>query len=96
MAGQWELSESRGSRSVLREPEGETPSGHSPSLVFWARGVQPPTAIGGEMLSTARIQFVLAPCLSIFPGTVIVITSVLSINLCGDGLRDALNPRQLP
>ena len=33
-AGQWELSESRGSRSVLREPEGATPSGHSPSFKF--------------------------------------------------------------
>jgi ABC-type dipeptide/oligopeptide/nickel transport system permease subunit len=30
------------------------------------------------------------------PGQVIVITTVLSINLFGDGLRDALNPRQLP
>jgi Group II intron, maturase-specific domain len=30
MARQWELSESRGSRSVLREPQGETPSGYSP------------------------------------------------------------------
>jgi hypothetical protein len=43
MAGQWELSESRGSRSVLREPEGETPSGHSPSLKDdeWPEGVSP-------------------------------------------------------
>jgi len=45
-AGQWELSESRGSRSVLREPEGETPSGHSPC--------------GGPDRRTCKVAFVRA------------------------------------
>ena len=63
------------------------------SLSFLGLGVQPPTADWGEMLSSGRNQFALAPWLSIFPGLAIVIT-VLSINLFGDGLRDALDPRQ--
>ncbi len=63
------------------------------SLSFLGLGVQPPTPDWGEMLSSGRNQFALAPWLSIFPGLAIVIT-VLSINLFGDGLRDALDPRQ--
>jgi peptide/nickel transport system permease protein len=63
------------------------------SLSFLGLGVQPPTADWGEMLSSGRNQFALAPWLSIFPGLAIVIT-VLSVNLFGDGLRDALDPRQ--
>jgi peptide/nickel transport system permease protein len=63
------------------------------SLSFLGLGVQPPTADWGEMRSSGRNQFTLAPWLSIFPGLAIVIT-VLSINLFGDGLRDALDPRQ--
>jgi peptide/nickel transport system permease protein len=63
------------------------------SLSFLGLGVQPPTSDWGEMLSSGRNQFALAPWLSIFPGLAIVIT-VLTINLFGDGLRDALDPRQ--
>jgi peptide/nickel transport system permease protein len=63
------------------------------SLSFLGLGVQPPTPDWGEMLSSGRNQFALAPWLSIFPGLAIVMT-VLSVNLFGDGLRDALDPRQ--
>jgi peptide/nickel transport system permease protein len=63
------------------------------SLSFLGLGVQPPTSDWGEMLSSGRNQFTLAPWLSIFPGLAIVVT-VLTINLFGDGLRDALDPRQ--
>jgi peptide/nickel transport system permease protein len=63
------------------------------SLSFLGLGVQPPTSDWGEMLSSGRNQFALAPWLSIFPGLAIIVT-VLSINLFGDGLRDALDPRQ--
>jgi peptide/nickel transport system permease protein len=63
------------------------------SLSFLGLGVQPPTADWGEMLSSGRNHFALAPWLSIFPGLAIVVT-VLAINLFGDGLRDALDPRQ--
>ena len=63
------------------------------SLSFLGLGVQPPTADWGEMLSSGRNSFALAPWLSIFPGLAIVVT-VLAINLFGDGLRDALDPRQ--
>jgi peptide/nickel transport system permease protein len=63
------------------------------SLSFLGLGVQPPTADWGEMLSSGRNYFALAPWLSIFPGLALVVT-VLAINLFGDGLRDALDPRQ--
>lgn len=63
------------------------------SLSFLGLGVQPPTSDWGEMLSSGRNYFALAPWLSIFPGLAIVVT-VLAINLFGDGLRDALDPRQ--
>jgi peptide/nickel transport system permease protein len=63
------------------------------SLSFLGLGVQPPTADWGEMLSSGRNHFAIAWWLSFFPGLAIVIT-VLAINLFGDGLRDALDPRQ--
>ena len=63
------------------------------SLSFLGLGIQPPTADWGEMLSSGRNHFAIAWWLSVFPGLAIVIT-VLTINLFGDGLRDALDPRQ--
>jgi peptide/nickel transport system permease protein len=63
------------------------------SLSFLGLGIQPPTADWGEMLSSGRSHFAIAWWLSVFPGLAIVIT-VLTINLFGDGLRDALDPRQ--
>jgi peptide/nickel transport system permease protein len=63
------------------------------SLSFLGLGIQPPTADWGEMLSSGRSHFAIAWWLSVFPGLAIVVT-VLAINLFGDGLRDALDPRQ--
>lgn len=63
------------------------------SLSFLGLGIQPPTADWGEMLSSGRSHFTIAWWLSVFPGLAIVVT-VLAINLFGDGLRDALDPRQ--
>lgn len=63
------------------------------SLSFLGLGIQPPTADWGEMLSSGRNHFAIAWWLSVFPGLAIVVT-VLTINLFGDGLRDALDPRQ--
>jgi peptide/nickel transport system permease protein len=63
------------------------------SLSFLGVGVRPPTASWGDMLSTAAGGlFYLDPMFMIIPGAMIFIT-VLSFNLFGDGLRDALDPR---
>ncbi len=62
------------------------------SLSFLGLGAQPPTPSWGSMLSTAREQLFTAPWISIFPGLAIFVT-VLGLNLLGDGLRDALDPR---
>ncbi|MGQ0570716.1 MAG: oligopeptide ABC transporter permease [Armatimonadota bacterium] len=64
------------------------------SLSFLGMGVQPPTASWGNMLNDAQSMSVLArmPWMWVPPGLAIAI-SVLSINLLGDGLRDALDPR---
>ncbi len=63
------------------------------ALSYLGLGIQPPTASWGSMLSLAQNQLRTAPWLSLFPGLAIFLT-VLSINLVGDGLRDALDPRQ--
>ena len=55
-------------------------------------GVRPPTPSLGGMVLDSRSVFVTAPWTSIFPGLVIVLT-VLSVNLVGDALREALDPR---
>ncbi|MBC7221622.1 ABC transporter permease [Candidatus Bipolaricaulota bacterium] len=62
-------------------------------LSFLGLGVQPPTAEWGTMVSEARVYIVSAPWTSIFPGLAIFFT-VLSFNLLGDGINDALNPRR--
>ena len=61
-------------------------------LSFLGLGAQPPTAEWGVMLSEGRNFLRVAPWVSIFPGMCIFIV-VLSLNLLGDGLRDALDPR---
>lgn len=61
-------------------------------LSFIGLGVQPPTPEWGAMLAAARQFIRQAPHLVIFPGLAIAIT-VLSLNLMGDGLRDALDPK---
>lgn len=61
-------------------------------LSFLGLGVQPPTSDWGEMLSGARRFLPDAWWLAVFPGMMIALT-VLSFNLLGDALRDALDPR---
>lgn len=60
-------------------------------LGFLGLGVQPPTAEWGAMLSVGRGYLREAPHLMIFPGLLIFLT-VISLNLIGDALRDALDP----
>lgn len=62
------------------------------SLSFLGLGVQPPTAEWGYMLNEGRNYLRTAPWITFFPGMAIML-SVLSINMLGDGLRDALDPK---
>ncbi len=62
------------------------------SLSFLGLGTRPPTPSWGVMLSEGRRFMELAPWLAIFPG-VAVMLAVLSFNMLGDALRDALDPR---
>ena len=62
------------------------------SLSFLGLGAQPPTPEWGAMLSDGRAYLSIAPHVATTPGLAILIT-VLSFNLLGDGLRDALDPR---
>jgi peptide/nickel transport system permease protein len=62
------------------------------ALSFLGLGTQPPTPTWGSMLSFGREFIREAWWFSFFPGLVIFIT-VLSLNLVGDGWRDALDPR---
>ncbi len=62
------------------------------ALSFLGLGQQPPQPSWGAMLNSAQRFLSNAPWLAIFPGAAIFIT-VLSFNLLGDGLRDALDPR---
>lgn len=64
----------------------------SASLSFIGLGVQPPQAEWGAMLSAGRSYIRSNPHVIIYPGITIMIV-VLSLNLLGDGLRDALDPR---
>ena len=61
-------------------------------LSFLGLGVKAPTPEWGAMLSGGRSYLRNAPHLCIFPGIAIIIT-ILSLNLLGDGLRDALDPK---
>ena len=62
------------------------------ALSFLGLGARPPTPEWGLILSTGRKYLSHAWWIATFPGLAIMIT-VLSINLVGDGLRDALDPR---
>lgn len=62
------------------------------TLSFIGLGVQPPTPEWGALLADARTHILNYPHLIMFPGLAIALT-VLSINLMGDGLRDALDPK---
>lgn len=61
-------------------------------LSYVGLGAQPPTPSWGRMLAEAQTMIALAPHVAIVPGMAIVLT-VLGLNLLGDGLRDALDPR---
>jgi peptide/nickel transport system permease protein len=62
------------------------------ALSFLGLGTQPPTPTWGSMLSSGREFIREAPWFTLFPGFAIFVT-VLSLNLLGDGLSDALDPR---
>lgn len=62
------------------------------SYSFMGFGVQQPTLEWGAIISASRQFMRLSPTYAIIPGMAIVITA-MSINLVGDGLRDALDPR---
>ena len=62
------------------------------SLSFLGLGQQPPAPSWGSMLNSAQRFLTQAPWMAVWPGIAIFLT-VLSFNLLGDGLRDALDPR---
>jgi peptide/nickel transport system permease protein len=62
------------------------------SLSFLGLGQQPPDPSWGSMLNAAQRFLTQAPWLAVFPGLAIFLC-VLSFNLVGDGLRDAVDPR---
>jgi peptide/nickel transport system permease protein len=62
-------------------------------MSFLGLGAQPPIPEWGSMLNGGRAFMRIAPHLTTFPGLAIMIT-VLAFNFLGDGLRDALDPRQ--
>ncbi len=63
------------------------------SLSFLGLGQQPPAPSWGSMLNTAQRFLTNAPWMAIWPGLAIFLV-VLSFNMVGDGLRDALDPKQ--
>ena len=62
-------------------------------LSFLGLGVEPPAPEWGSILSSARMYMREAWHISLFPGIAIVL-GILSLTLLGDGLRDALDPKQ--
>jgi len=63
------------------------------ALSFLGLGVQPPNPAWGRMLAEGRDFFSQNPWMGIFPGLAILLT-VMAFNFVGDGLRDALDPKQ--
>jgi peptide/nickel transport system permease protein len=63
------------------------------ALSFLGLGQQPPAPSWGSMLNAAQRFLTNAPWMALWPGLAIFLV-VLSLNLVGDGLRDALDPRQ--
>lgn len=62
------------------------------ALSYVGLGAQPPVPSWGRMLAEAQTMIYTAPMLAVLPGLAIVLL-VLGLNLMGDGLRDALDPR---
>jgi ABC-type dipeptide/oligopeptide/nickel transport system permease subunit len=63
------------------------------SLSFLGLGIRPPTPSWGGILADGRPHLLRFPHIAFFPGLMITLT-VLAFNFVGDGLRDALDPRQ--
>jgi peptide/nickel transport system permease protein len=63
------------------------------SLSFLGLGQQPPAPSWGSMLNTAKNFMTQAPWMAVFPGLAIFVV-VFAFNILGDGLRDALDPRE--
>lgn len=63
------------------------------ALSFLGLGVQPPQTSWGQMLFRAQEYMLTNPWLAVYPGLCIFLT-VLAVNFVGDGIRDALDPRQ--
>jgi peptide/nickel transport system permease protein len=61
-------------------------------LSFLGLGVQPPHATWGNILTEGKDSLEIAWWMTVYPGLAILIT-VLSYNLLGEGIRDALDPR---
>jgi peptide/nickel transport system permease protein len=61
-------------------------------LSYVGLGAQPPLPSWGRMLFEAQTMMAIGPHMAIFPGIAIILT-VLGLNLMGDGLRDALDPK---
>ena len=62
------------------------------ALSFLSIGVQPPDASWGTIIQDGQTLLYTRPAVALAPGFMIVV-SVLSLNVFGDGLRDALDPR---
>jgi peptide/nickel transport system permease protein len=62
------------------------------SLSFLGLGISPPIPTWGNMIKTGVDRLTTAPWLSLFPG-LSILTTVLSINMIGDGLRDVTDPK---
>jgi peptide/nickel transport system permease protein len=62
------------------------------SLSFLGAGVRPPNSSWGTMVATGVESIYTSPLLVFAPGVMIMLT-VLSLNVFGDGLRDALDPK---
>jgi peptide/nickel transport system permease protein len=62
------------------------------ALSFIGLGIQPPAASWGNMLTNAQTYLYASPLLAIYPGLMILVT-VVAVNVLGDALRDAAEPR---
>jgi peptide/nickel transport system permease protein len=62
------------------------------ALSFLSIGVQPPNVSWGTMIDDGQSVLYTRPWVSLMPGILIVLT-VLTVNVLGDGVRDALDPR---
>jgi peptide/nickel transport system permease protein len=62
------------------------------ALSFLGAGVQAPEPSWGTMIDDGVTRIITAPFLAIVPGAMLVLT-VLTLNIFGDGVRDALDPR---